>query len=847
MTSGCCSADSDRPVEDVYVDPVCGMTVAAGQGKPKLEHEGKRYHFCHQSCATKFVNDPTRFLAKQMVPSVPEEVSVSISPRTTRKDSSIIPVQIMAHHEDSASSDPKNQATTSHSCCHHDHHGSSSIQSGSGSGVSSSKYTSGYTCPMHPEVHSDVSADCPLCGMALEAIVPSADDGNTEVVETTKRFGTSALLALPVMFLSMSHMLNGGVFSIIDNLAPVVNYSLQLLFATPVVCWAALPFFRRGVSSIQQRSLNMFTLLSLGIGIPYLYSIVLLVLLTSGTGSHSHGEVVYFESAAVITSLAWLGQMLEARARVRSSGAVRDLVKLFPSEAAVIKADGTEVLTELADVRVDDKIRVRPGDRIPVDGVVLEGASSIDESMLTGEPIPVEKQAGSSVSAGTINGSGSFIIQTKRTGENTLLSQIVSLVSQAQRSRVPVQQLADNVAAVFVPAVIAVSILSLTGWLLVGASLSHALSAAVSVLVVACPCALGLATPMSIIIAAGRAAKAGVLFKEARAMQVFASVDTIVIDKTGTLTVGRPSLMKIERTSTSDALNEDLIVQLAAAVEANSEHPLAAAVIAHARRSSTHAQLLSACRNFKSSAGGGVGGRVEEHDVFIGTPKYLGEQGVTIEDRALLVLNQPAEHATSVYVGIDGNLVARLDFADEVRESAKSAIKELEQRGMRVVIASGDNDLAVKHVATVLGVKEAHGALLPADKASLVKDLQSKGSKVAVAGDGINDTPALAQADVGIAMGSGTDIAVNSADIVLVTNDVAAIVRAHKVSKAMLSNIRENLVLAFAYNIIAIPIATGAFSGMLGVALDPMVAAAAMSVSSVSVIMNALRIRGLQL
>lgn len=849
MTSDCCSADTGRHVNDVYTDPVCGMTVAAGQGKPHAEYQGKRYHFCHQSCATKFSNDPARYLAKSIVAADASEVAVTIgspSLRTVQLD--VIPVQIAG----------RNTGAASHSCCQHEHHAAGAEKFGavgtpstaaSGPRTSTtipSKHTSGYICPMHPEVHSEVASDCPLCGMALEAIVPTADNGNAEVEETTRHFAASAALALPVLFLSMSHMLGGAISSITSSLSPELNYVLQLAFATPVVCWQSLPFFKRGVNSVRQGSLNMFTLLSLGIAIPYLYSTASLISLLSGSATHPHAAGIYFESAAVISALAWLGQMLEARARVQSSGAVRDLVKLFPSEASVIKPDGTEIVLSLSELRVGDKVHVRPGERIAVDGIVVDGATAVDESMLTGEPIAVEKQVGSSVCAGTINGSGSLVVQTKRTSENTLLSQIVSLVSQAQRSRVPVQQLADRVASVFVPVVIAISVLSLAGWLFAGAPLARALSAAVSVLVVACPCALGLATPMSIIIAAGRAAKAGVLFKEARAMQVLASVDTIVIDKTGTLTSGKPSLTKVETTASTAEVEESSIIRLVAGVEAHSEHALAAPLVSHALKS-LGLKNLPPCRDFESSPGSGVGGIVEDHQVRIGTAPFLKDRGVSFDESELAGLPEPSAHVTSVYVGIDGKFMARLDFADEPRTGADLAVKELERRGMRLVVASGDGERAVKYVATTLGIREFHGALLPAGKAGLIKDLQSKGARVAMAGDGINDAPALAQADVGIAMGSGTDIAVESADIVLVTNDIAAIVRAHKLSKAMLSNIRENLVLAFAYNIIAIPVATGVFSGVLGVTLDPMVAAAAMSVSSVSVILNALRLRGLRL
>lgn len=794
-TKSCCSGHASAPAPTIHKDPVCGMTVDPATARARVEHNGTTIYFCCQGCANKFSANPAAY-------QEPAQIEVRLQ-RASIKASTV-----------------------------------------------STASAEGYTCPMHPEVHSAIPGDCPDCGMPLEPLMPSADDdGSAEVDNCANRLRWSATLTVPLAILSMTHMLGtGGTAGGIAGLSHLASCWLQFLLATPVVVWAALPFFKRGVSSVRNRSLNMFTLLSLGIGIPYVYSLVSLIVVSLFQSGEADQHMVYFESAGVITTLAWLGQFLEAKARVRSSSAVRDLVKLMPSTATVLGLDGSESTVAVADISVDARVRVRPGECVPVDGIVLEGVSSVDESMLTGEPIPTGKEVGSEVSAGTINGTGSLIVQAKRIGGSTLLSQIVNLVSQAQRSRVPAQQLADKVSAIFVPAVILIALLTLGGWWMAGAGVVAALSAAVAVLVVACPCALGLATPMSIVVAAGRAARAGVLFKEARSLQLLAGVDTVVLDKTGTLTQGKPKLV---RTVATGSLPEKELLALAASVEAESEHPLAAAVLAAFEGtksggccSSKSGAGMSACKDFSSKPGAGIRGTVAGRVVVVGTPAYLGELGI---DCSKLTSADAGGYETSVFVGVDGQCEGRLDFADELRPDVAAAVKELQQRGMRVVIASGDNIRAVQFVGTALGVKDVHASLLPADKAALVKELQSQGAKVAMAGDGVNDAPALVQADVGIAMASGTDIAVHSADIVLVNSDVHGVVRAHKVSNAMVTNIRQNLVLAFGYNLIAIPVATGVLAHVIGFALDPMVAAAAMSVSSVAVIANALRLRNLSL
>jgi Cu+-exporting ATPase len=781
----CCSGETESKPER-HIDPVCKMTVAAATAKASYQLDGVTYYFCCQGCSNKFQANSDSYLKPA------EAISVSIT-----RSSKNTPVKIS---------------------------------------------TSGYTCPMHPEIVTEVPDDCPLCGMALESMMPTAVDetADAELKDITKRLALSAAFTLPVVLLSMSQML--GMSTAHETTAAshfnphLFNCWAQFALATPVVAYAAIPFFVRGAKSLSGFNLNMFTLLSLGIGLPYLYSFFSLLAVTLTTGGSSSGHIVYFESATVIATLAWVGQLLEAKARIKSTSAVRELVTMLPTEATVILPDGSEVKMPIGDLIVHAQVKVRPGERIAVDGVVVEGRGSVNESLLTGEPMPVLKEAGSNVSAGTMNVDGSLVIDASRIGVETMLFQIVHLVSQAQRSRVPVQKMADRVASVFVPSVLAISLLTMIAWLAAGSSLPVAMSIALAVLVVACPCALGLATPMSIVVASGVAAKAGVLFKEARSLQLLAECDTLVIDKTGTLTVGAPRVANV--VTLSNLLPHEILA-FAAAVEHKSEHPLAAAVVLANR-----GKALLDCKDFKSSAGLGITGSAANKSVAVGSSRFLKELSISVDAQS----SSGADSSlTSVFVAVDGQCVGRIDFHDAIRAEAKVAIQELQNRGLKIVMATGDGEAAANHVATILGITQVHSSLLPSGKAALVKELQSSGAKVAMAGDGINDAPALAQAGVGIAMGAGTDVALQAADIVLILNDIQGLVKAHKVSKAMLTNITENLWLAFGYNLVAIPLATGLFASILGFTLNPMAAAVGMSLSSVAVIANALRLKAIKL
>lgn len=770
----CCP--EDRPADGK--DPVCGMSADAQSAAAVIEHGGQKYFFCSQYCADKFAANPAAFMR--------------------------------AHAPDGA------RAT----------------------GLSSSALSSaGYTCPMHPEVHFDKPGDCPICGMALEPLMPGADDGKHEVREVGRRLLLSALFTVPLAVLSMLQMFR--VLPGCDTAGGVAGISLcwlQLLLATPVVVWLSRSFFTKALSSLRG-GLNMFTLLSLGISIPYLSSVVSLVTVTLNRDAAHGMHMVYFESSAVIATLTWLGQFLETKARQSSSSALGELVSLAPYEATLLVAGGSDKQMAVSELSPGDRVRVRPGDRLPVDGLVQEGTSSVDESMLTGEPLPVTKQTGSRVYAGTINGNGSLIVAVEHAGATTLLSQIVELVSQAQRSRVPVQQLVDRIASVFVPFVLVVAVASFGIWLIAGAGLQAALAAATAVLVVACPCALGLATPMSIVVAAGRAARAGVLFKEARSLQTLGNVNALLIDKTGTLTTGKPVVVSV--VPHENALESDVLFA-AASVELASEHPLAGAIVAAAKEKGL---LAAAGSEFVSTPGGGATGKVDGQWVLVGSSEYLRQAEVSLPDQN----GATATGGTVVHVARGSVYLGSIELADALRETSVRAVAQLKKMGLDVILASGDAEGAVRAVAEAAGIKEYYARQLPGDKASLVKSLQSSGKTAAMAGDGINDAPALAQADVGIALASGTDIAVHAADIVLMQSDIVGIVRAAMISRAMMSNIAQNLFLAFAYNIVAVPAAAGIFVPMGGGLLDPMTAAAAMSLSSVAVILNALRLRSLKL
>ena len=696
-----------------------------------------------------------------------------------------------------------------------------------------------YTCPMHPEIVRDQPGNCPICGMALEPRnVAATEEDNPELRDMTRRFWISVALTAPLLAIAMADMLPGLA---IQRVLPSEWLPwIELLLASPVVLWAGWPFFQRGWISIVNRRTNMFTLIAIGTGVAYFYSLIATFL--PGIFPTSFREMtgrpaVYFEAAAAIVTLVLLGQVLELRARSRTGAAIRALLDLAPRTARVLRG-GTEQDVPLDQVHRGDRIRVRPGEKIPVDGVVLEGRSSIDESMITGESAPVEKMEGERVIGATVNASGSFIMRAERVGSETVLAQIVNMVSRAQRSRAPIQRLADKVAGWFVPAVIALSVLTFIAWAIFGPQprLAHAIVNAVAVLIIACPCALGLATPMAIMVGTGRGAHAGVLIKNAEALETLEKVDTLVIDKTGTLTEGKP---RVTSFSTGDQLGEFEPLRLAASVERASEHPLAGAIIAAAHERNLK---LSDVRDFESRTGKGIVATVDGKRVAVGNTALLREEKVPAE-----ALPVGETSGTTIFIAVDHQYAGAISVSDPIKQSAQSAIHQLKQQGLRIVMLTGDNRVIAENVSRQLGIDEFHAEVLPGDKANIVKDLQQQGSVVAMAGDGINDAPALAQADVGIAMGTGTDVAIESAGITLLKGDLAAIVRARKLSRATMKNIRQNLFFAFIYNSIGVPIAGGILYPFFGILLSPILAAAAMSFSSVSVITNSLRLRNANL
>ncbi len=691
---------------------------------------------------------------------------------------------------------------------------------------------------MHPEVVQTGPGSCPICGMALEPVVASLETGpNPELVDFQRRFIWTLPLSIAAFVLGMSDLLPGMPLQ--RALGSTLAW-IELALATPVVLWAGRPFFDRGVKSILTGKLNMFTLIAVGTGAAFAFSLVVTVCPTLVPGAAHHGPPVYFEAAAVITSLALLGQILELKARDRTQGAIRLLLGLAPRTARRVRDDGREDDVPLAEVHVGDRLRVRPGEKVPVDGSVLEGASAVDESMLTGEPIPAEKGPKSRVAAGTLNGSGTFVMRAEKVGAETLLARIVQMVADAQRSRAPIQRVADSVSGVFVPVVVAAAVVTFAGWLLAGPEprIAHAFVNAVSVLIIACPCALGLATPMSIMVASGRGAAAGVLIKNAEALERLARVDTMVFDKTGTLTEGKPSYAGA---AAAAGFSEAELLRLAASVERGSEHPLAAAIVAAAEAAGC---ALAPVTSFEARHGLGVKGTLGEAVVVLGNARWLAERGVAIDDA--LAADAEARRArgqTVMFLGVDGKNAGLVAVADPIRASARDVLKALDSASIRVVMVTGDARASALVVARELGIGEVEADALPDRKAEVVARLQREGRVVAAVGDGVNDAPALARADVGVAMGSGADVAVESAGITLVGSDLGGIVRAIRLSRATMTNIRQNLFFAFAYNALGIPLAAGALYPLFGWLLSPMIASAAMSVSSVSVIANALRLR----
>jgi Cu+-exporting ATPase len=696
---------------------------------------------------------------------------------------------------------------------------------------------------MHPEIIRDAPGSCPICGMALEPMgVPTGDEGpNPELVDFTRRFWVSAALALPLFVLAMAPMVG---LPLREWIGERLSIWIELILATPVVLWAAAPFFERGWQSVVNRSPNMWTLISLGVGAAYGYSVVATLfpdIFPHSMRGHGGSVPVYFEAAAVIVALIFLGQVLELRARERTGSAIRALLDLAPKTARLVR-DGEERDVPLDEVHVGDLLRVRPGESVPVDGIVTEGRSSVDESMISGEPVPVEKTAGDPLTGGTLNRNGALVMRAEKVGADTMLSRIVEMVAKAQRSRAPIQGLADRVSAWFVPAVVVVAILAFAGWAWFGPApaLIHAIVAAVSVLIIACPCALGLATPMAIMTATGRGAQAGVLVRDAEALERFAGVDTLIVDKTGTLTEGRPKLTD----AAAKGIDEKELLSLAASLERASEHPLAEAIVEGAK---ARGAALRDVTDFDAVTGKGVKGRVDGKTVVLGNRAMMEDAGIDASKLAKRADVLSGEGKTAMFVAVDGRAAGVVAVADPIKQGSVEAIRALHESGMRIIMATGDNERTAKSVAAKLGIDEVRAGILPEGKKALVEELHAAGAKVAMAGDGVNDAPALAAADVGVAMGTGADVAMESAGITLVKGDLGGIVRARTLARATIRNVKQNLFFAFVYNALGVPVAAGVLYPFFGALLSPMLAAAAMSLSSVSVIGNALRLRGLRL
>jgi Cu+-exporting ATPase len=786
-------------------DPVCGMSVDPATTSRWHEYRGKTYYFCGQRCLERFAQDPEQYFTKQADSHTSHEHA-----RHEQSHSSVI----AARHEPMTP------------------------PAGSQAGA--------YTCPMHPEIVRDRPGSCPICGMALEprAIGAGVEEPNLELADMTRRFWTSVALAAPVMALSMADLLPANPLHGVLSMRAVGW--IQFALATPAVLWCGWPFFERGWLSIVNRHLNMFTLIAIGVGVAWAYSTVAVLLPGTFPASFRSPDgtvALYFEAAAVITALVLLGQVLELRARSSTSSAIRALLGLAPKTARIIGQDGREEDIPLAQVSAGDRLRVRPGEKVPVDGTVLEGSSAVDESMVSGEPIPVEKHPGDKVVGATLNGTGGFVMRADRVGADTLLAQIVRMVSEAQRSRAPIQRLADVVASYFVPAVVLAAVLSFVAWSTIGPQprMAHALLAAVAVLIIACPCALGLATPMSIMVGTGRGAMAGVLVRDAEALETLEKVNTLVVDKTGTLTEGKPRLMTVSACADGDEVR---MLRLAASLERASEHPLAAAIVAGA---GARGISIAPVSDFRAIAGKGVSGEVDGRRVSIGDQKFLAATGITVGEMLPQADSMRRQGHTVVFVTIDDKLAGLLSIADPIKPSSREAVRMLRGDGVRIVMLTGDNRITAEAVARELGIDEVEAEVLPDQKVGVIKRLQAQGRIVAMAGDGINDAPALAQAQVGIAMGTGTDVAMESAGVTLVKGDLRGIAKARRLSRATMRNIRQNLFFAFVYNALGVPIAAGALYPMLGLLLNPMIASAAMSLSSVSVVANALRLRRVEL
>jgi Cu+-exporting ATPase len=797
-----------------FVDPVCGMTVdpATARGG-SLEHAGTTYYFCSPGCRTKFAADPDGWLARG-----PAGMGTpAAAPLTLRR---------------------KNASSASA-------HAPTASAPISGDSARTSTVSASWTCPMHPEIVRDGPGSCPICGMALEPMVVSLDQGeNPELTDMRRRFWISAALSLPVLAIAMGDELSDHAIS--HAIGMRARAWLELALATPVCIWAAWPFYARMADSIRMRSPNMFTLIGLGVAVAYGYSVIATFVpgVFPAGFRNEMGEVgVYFEAAAVIVTLVLLGQVLELRARGQTSTALKSLLGLAPKAARRIFDDGREDDVPLEHVQPGDRLRVRPGEKVPVDGVVIDGTSAVDESMITGEPVPVRKHAGDRVVGATINTTGSLVMRAEKVGAETLLARIVAMVAEAQRSRAPIQRLADVVSAYFVVIVMAIAVATFVVWALVGPEprLAYALINAVAVLIIACPCALGLATPMSIMVATGKGATHGVLFRNAETIETLRAVDTLVVDKTGTLTRGKPQLQTVTWTEPHE---EHTLLGVAASLERASEHPLAAAVVQAAEERGV---ALVPVDGFESFTGLGVGGRVGGRRALVGNQALMQREGVDVAELVRRADDLRHQAQTVMFVAVDGRAAGLLGVGDPLKETTPDAIRALHRDGMRIVMLTGDNRTTAEAVARRLGIDEVIAEVLPDQKLSAIKRLQREGRRVAMAGDGINDAPALAAADVGIAMGTGTDIAMESAGVTLVKGDLRGVVRARHLSMRTMTNIKQNLIFAFIYNVFGVPIAAGVLYPVAGILLSPMIAAAAMSFSSVSVIANALRLRWTQL
>ncbi|MGD9617119.1 MAG: heavy metal translocating P-type ATPase [Alphaproteobacteria bacterium] len=767
-----------KPKAGQATDPVCGMSVDPATARHRAEYAGQEYFFCSARCRERFVAEPERF------------VGDTPAPPAAAPEGAL------------------------------------------------------WTCPMHPEVVREGPGSCPICGMALEPMIPTAgEESNPELADMTRRFWVSAVLSVPLLVMAMGEHIVPGWHAALSSRTAIW---VQLALATPVVLWGGAPFFQRGWQSLVNRSLNMFTLIALGTGVAYVYSLVATVapgIFPASFRNPAGGVPVYFEAAAVIVTLVLLGQIIELRARSQTSSAIRALLDLAPKRARLVEPDGSERDVDLASVQPGQRLRVRPGEKVPVDGVVVEGGSAVDESMISGEPLPVEKAPGDKVTGATVNTTGGFVMRAERVGGDTLLSQIVAMVAAAQRSRAPIQRLADTVSGWFVPAVVLIAIGAFVGWSIFGPppAMGFGLLNAVAVLIIACPCALGLATPMSIMVGTGRGAQLGVLVRNAEALELLEKVDTLVVDKTGTLTEGRPKLVAVEALG---PLSENELLRLAAGAERASEHPLAAAIVAGAEERGI---ALAAPDEFRSETGKGAVGTVEGRRVAIGNAALLQDLGIDPAPLTKAAETRRREGQGVMLVAVDGEPAGLVAVADPIKESTPEALKALHADGIRIVMLTGDSRATADSVARRLGIDEVVAEVLPDQKAAAIRHLQQRGAFVAMAGDGINDAPALAQAQIGIAMGTGTDIAMESAGVTLVKGDLRGIVRARRLSRATMRNIRQNLFFAFVFNALAVPIAAGVFYPAFGLLLNPMIASAAMSLSSVTVIGNALRLRTVRL